>query len=77
VEVHELLVCLLFYHLDCLSINHRRCEWVAEHVLEEHFKQTLRAYWRKMDPNVPPEVDDGSHEDMKTGKIDDKDKVSL
>jgi len=28
-----------------------------------------------MDPNVPPEVDDGSYEDMKTGKIDDKDKV--
>lgn len=32
-------------------------------------------YWRKMDPEVPPEVDDGSNEDMKTGKIDDKEKV--
>eukprot|EP01133_Synstelium_polycarpum_P029176 gene29176-35658_t len=31
-------------------------------------------YWRKMDPEIPPEVDDGSHEDMKTGKIEDKDK---
>jgi hypothetical protein len=28
-----------------------------------------------MDPEVPPEVDDGSNEDMKTGKIDDKEKV--
>lgn len=28
-----------------------------------------------MDPEVPPEVDDGSHEDMRTGRIDDKDKV--
>jgi hypothetical protein len=48
---------------------------VAENILEEQFKHTLRAYWRRMDPNVPPEVDDGSYEDMKTGKIDDKDKV--
>jgi hypothetical protein len=31
-------------------------------------------YWRKMDTRVPPEVDDGSNEDV-TGKIDDKEKV--
>ena len=34
-------------------------------------------YWRKMDPEVPPEVDDGSNEDMRTGKIDDREKVFL
>jgi len=43
--------------------------------LELHFTQTLRMYWRKMDPEVPPEVDDGSTEDMRTGRIDDKEKV--
>ena len=53
----------------------RRCEWVSEDVLEENYKQALRMYWRRMDPNVPPEVDDGSHEDLITGKIDDKEKV--
>ena len=32
-------------------------------------------YWRKMvDPDVPPEIDDGSQEDLSTGKIENKDK---
>lgn len=53
----------------------RHCEWIQELVLELHFTQTLRMYWRKMDPEVPPEVDDGSTEDMRTGRIDDKEKV--
>lgn len=44
-------------------------------MLEQNYKQALRNYWRRMDPNVPPEVDDGSHEDLITGKIDDKEKV--
>lgn len=55
----------------------RHCEWLSEQLLEDHYKHTLRMYWRRMDPNVPPEVDDGSHEDMLTGKIDDKEKVFL
>ncbi|KAL7072398.1 hypothetical protein ACQ4LE_008943 [Meloidogyne hapla] len=55
-------------------MSYWRCEWVNEDVLEENYKQALRNYWRRMDPNVPPEVDDGSHEDLITGKIDDKEK---
>uniref|UniRef100_A0A914MGF1 Uncharacterized protein n=1 Tax=Meloidogyne incognita TaxID=6306 RepID=A0A914MGF1_MELIC len=55
-------------------MSYWRCEWVNEDVLEQNYKQALRNYWRRMDPNVPPEVDDGSHEDLITGKIDDKEK---
>jgi len=38
------------------------------------FTQTLRMYFRRMDPDVPPEVDDGSQEDLQTGRIEGKDK---
>lgn len=31
-------------------------------------------YWRKMDPDIPPEVDDGSQEDLETGRIEGKEK---
>lgn len=31
-------------------------------------------YWRKMDPETPPEVDDGSQEDLMTGKIEGKER---
>lgn len=55
-------------------MSYWHCGWVPELVLELYFTQTLRMYWRKMDPEVPPEVDDGSNEDMKTGKIDDREK---
>nr|CAD2191886.1 unnamed protein product [Meloidogyne enterolobii] len=55
-------------------MSYWHCEWIQELVLELHFTQTLRMYWRKMDPEVPPEVDDGSTEDMRTGRIDDKEK---
>uniref|UniRef100_A0A183BL78 PHD-type domain-containing protein n=1 Tax=Globodera pallida TaxID=36090 RepID=A0A183BL78_GLOPA len=55
-------------------MSYWHCGWVSELVLELYFTQTLRMYWRKMDPEVPPEVDDGSNEDMKTGKIDDREK---
>uniref|UniRef100_A0A915M2R6 Uncharacterized protein n=1 Tax=Meloidogyne javanica TaxID=6303 RepID=A0A915M2R6_MELJA len=47
-------------------MSYWHCEWIQELVLELHFTQTLRMYWRKMDPEVPPEVDDGSTEDMRT-----------
>ena len=33
-------------------------------------------YWRKMDPEIPPELEDGSDENLKTGAIDDKEKES-
>lgn len=36
--------------------------------------QFLRMYWRKMDPETPPEVDDGSQEDLQSDKIEKKDK---
>lgn len=34
----------------------------------------MRMYWRKMDPETPPEVDDGSQEDLQTGQIEGKEK---
>ncbi len=38
--------------------------------------QTLRMYWRRMDPDIPPEVDDGSQEDLETGSIEGKERES-
>lgn len=57
-------------------MSYWHCEWVNELVLEIYFTQTMRMYWRKMDPETPPEVDDGSYEDMKTGMIENMDKES-
>ena len=51
-------------------MSYWHCEWVNEIVLDVHYPQTLRMYWRKMDQNVPPEVDDGSQEDLVTGRIE-------
>lgn len=39
-----------------------------------NFFKFLRMYWRKMDPETPPEVDDGSQEDLQSGKIENKEK---
>uniref|UniRef100_A0A183E895 DNA helicase n=1 Tax=Gongylonema pulchrum TaxID=637853 RepID=A0A183E895_9BILA len=39
-----------------------------------HCEWFLRMFWRKMDPETPPEVDDGSQEDLQTGKIENKEK---
>ncbi|GMS84761.1 hypothetical protein PENTCL1PPCAC_6936, partial [Pristionchus entomophagus] len=50
------------------------CEWLNEMVVDVFLPQTLRMYWRKYDPECPPEVDDGSNEDMETGKIDGREK---
>uniref|UniRef100_A0A914XBA7 DNA helicase n=1 Tax=Plectus sambesii TaxID=2011161 RepID=A0A914XBA7_9BILA len=55
-------------------MSYWHCEWVNEMVLDVHFAQQLRMYWRKMDPEVPPEIDDGSQEDLQTGKIEGKEK---
>ncbi|KAK6104410.1 CHD C-terminal 2 domain family protein [Brugia pahangi] len=62
----------LFIKWKYMSYWH--CEWVNEMVLDVHFTQFLRMYWRKMDPETPPEVDDGSQEDLQSGKIEKKDK---
>lgn len=64
----------LFVKWKYMSYWH--CEWVNEMVLDVHFPQYLRMYWRKMDPETPPEVDDGSQEDLLTGNIEGKDKES-
>ncbi|KAI6214790.1 hypothetical protein M3Y94_00309900 [Aphelenchoides besseyi] len=46
----------LFVKWKYMSYWH--CEWVPEYVLEVHYMQSLRMYWRKMDPDNPPEVED-------------------
>ncbi|KAI6200928.1 hypothetical protein M3Y96_00786800 [Aphelenchoides besseyi] len=46
----------LFVKYKYLSYWH--CEWLPEYVLEVHYMQSLRMYWRKMDPDNPPEVED-------------------
>lgn len=43
-------------------------------MLDVWHTQTLRMYFRRMDPEIPPEVDDGSQEDLQTGRIEGKDK---
>jgi len=73
-EIYELLVCEDTKLGNIKNIIRRHCTWIPELTLELYFTHTLRMYWRKMDPRVPPEVDDGSNEDV-TGKIDDKEKV--
>ncbi|CAJ0577901.1 unnamed protein product, partial [Mesorhabditis spiculigera] len=55
-------------------MSYWHCEWVNETVLDVWYPHVLRMYWRKADPEVPPEVDDGSTEDMDTGRIDNKEK---
>lgn len=35
-------------------MSYWHCEWVNELVLEIYFTQTMRMYWRKMDPETPP-----------------------
>ncbi|KHN80803.1 Chromodomain-helicase-DNA-binding protein 3 [Toxocara canis] len=62
----------LFVKWKYMSYWH--CEWVNEMVLDVHFPQYLRMYWRRMDPETPPEVDDGSQEDPDTGVIEGKDR---
>ncbi|VDN02899.1 unnamed protein product [Thelazia callipaeda] len=60
----------LFIKWKYMSYWH--CEWINELVLDVHFTQFLRMYWRKMDPDTPPEIDDGSQEDLQTCKIEKK-----
>lgn len=55
-------------------MSYWHCTWTEEVVLDVWFPQTLRMYFRKMDPEVPPEVDDGSQEDLQTGNIEGKEK---
>uniref|UniRef100_A0A7E5A0P2 DNA helicase n=1 Tax=Panagrellus redivivus TaxID=6233 RepID=A0A7E5A0P2_PANRE len=55
-------------------MSYWHCSWESETLMEIYFSQLLRMYWRKCDPENPPEIDDGSNEDLATGKIDNKDK---
>ena len=52
-----------------IFLQFRHCEWVPELMLEIHHPiPFLPKYWRKMDPNVPPWVDD-SFDENALGKI--------
>lgn len=64
------------FFLKWKYMSYWHCEWVNEVVLEVYFTQLLRMYWRKMDPETPPEVDDGSYENMETGAIEGQEKES-
>lgn len=46
----------LFVKWKYMSYWH--CEWVPEYVLEVYYIQSLRMFWRKVDPENPPEVED-------------------
>jgi chromodomain-helicase-DNA-binding protein 4 len=46
----------LFVKWKYMSYWH--CEWVREYILEIYFPQTVRMYWRKFDPEHPPEIED-------------------
>ncbi|CAD5214812.1 unnamed protein product [Bursaphelenchus okinawaensis] len=46
----------LFVKWKYMSYWH--CEWVPEYVLEVYYVQALRMFWRKVDPENPPEVED-------------------
>jgi hypothetical protein len=37
-------------------LSYWHCSWVSEMYMDVHFHQSLVMYWRKMDPEVPPEV---------------------
>lgn len=39
-------------------MSYWHCEWVPEFVLEMHFPLHLRMYWNRVDPNLPPEIED-------------------
>uniref|UniRef100_A0A914Z7L4 Chromo domain-containing protein n=1 Tax=Panagrolaimus superbus TaxID=310955 RepID=A0A914Z7L4_9BILA len=51
-------------------MSYWHCTWVSELMMDTYFPQLLRMYWRKFDPETPPEVDDGSNEDVQTGQYD-------
>lgn len=64
------------FYIKWKYLSYWHCEWVPEVLLDVHCPLFLRSYWtiRKMDPDVPPEVDDGSQEDLETGRIEKKEK---
>lgn len=39
-------------------MSYWHCEWVPEYILEVYFVQSLRMFWRKVDPENPPEIED-------------------
>ncbi|KAI6178175.1 hypothetical protein M3Y98_00472300 [Aphelenchoides besseyi] len=40
------------------NMSYWHCEWVPEMIIDVHHPHSLRFYWRKMDPDNPPEVED-------------------
>lgn len=39
-------------------MSYWHCEWVPEFVVEIFNPQSLRMFWRKVDPEHPPEIED-------------------
>ncbi|KRY35153.1 Chromodomain-helicase-DNA-binding protein 3 [Trichinella spiralis] len=62
------------FYVKWKYLSYWHCSWVLELVLDVWFPHVLRMYFRKMDPEIPPEVDDGSQEDLQTGNIEGKDR---
>ncbi|KRY80091.1 Chromodomain-helicase-DNA-binding protein 3 [Trichinella pseudospiralis] len=62
------------FYVKWKYLSYWHCSWVLELVLDVWFPHVLRMYFRKMDPEIPPEVDDGSQEDLQTGNIEGKEK---
>lgn len=54
------------------SMSYWHSSWVSELLMETYFPHLLRSYWKKVDPENPPEVDDDSNEE--TGESDGKEK---
>jgi chromodomain-helicase-DNA-binding protein 4 len=46
------------YFIKWKYLSYWHCEWVPEILLEVYYMQALRMYWRRIDPNHPPEVED-------------------
>uniref|UniRef100_A0A914Y5I8 Uncharacterized protein n=1 Tax=Panagrolaimus superbus TaxID=310955 RepID=A0A914Y5I8_9BILA len=56
------------------GMSYWHCTWVSELMMDKYFPQLLRMCWKKFDPDIPPEVDDGSNEDVQKGETEGKEK---
>uniref|UniRef100_A0AC35UAD7 PHD-type domain-containing protein n=1 Tax=Rhabditophanes sp. KR3021 TaxID=114890 RepID=A0AC35UAD7_9BILA len=68
---------LFFIKWRYLSYWHS--DWIDEMVLDVHFAQVLRMYWRRNDPNIPPihEMDDLEEEEKMIRKKKKDDPLNL
>uniref|UniRef100_A0A0N5C749 DNA helicase n=1 Tax=Strongyloides papillosus TaxID=174720 RepID=A0A0N5C749_STREA len=47
-------------------LSHWHCDWLPEMVVEVHHPQTWRTYWRKNDPEVPPNFENDDDDEERT-----------